>query len=73
MYPSSKEDKILLAIQAIQNSKKNQMKPISITQAAKIFNVPKTTLRRRMNKQRSREESRIDTHKLNITITFERV
>jgi hypothetical protein len=35
-------------------------------EAARIFNIPETTLRRRMNKQRSREESRVDNHKLDL-------
>ena len=64
MYPSSKEDKILLAIQAITKSKKSGEKPLKVAQAAQIFNVPRTTLQRRMNQQRSREELCVDTHKL---------
>jgi hypothetical protein len=60
----SKEDKINLALQAIQNSKKNHKKPLNTAQAAQIFNVPRTTLRRRMNSQLSREESRVNKHKL---------
>jgi hypothetical protein len=64
MYPTSQEGKILLAIQAIQKSKKNDKKPMSIREAAKIFNVSRAILQRRMNNQPTRQESRIDKHKL---------
>ena len=64
MYPTSQEGKILLAIQAIQKSKKNDKKPMSIREAAKIFNVSRATLQRRMNNQPTRQESRVDKHKL---------
>ncbi|RKF64788.1 hypothetical protein OnM2_016070, partial [Erysiphe neolycopersici] len=40
----SKEDKLNLALQAIENSKKYREKPLSLRQAAKIFNVPHSTI-----------------------------
>jgi hypothetical protein len=64
MYPTSQEGKILLAIQAIQKSRKNDAKPLKVAAAARIFNISRTTLQRRMNSQLSHEESRVDKHKL---------
>jgi hypothetical protein len=64
MYPTSQEGRILLAFQAIQKSKKNDAKPMSIHKAAQTFSVPHTTLHRRMMQQRSHEESRVNKHKL---------
>jgi hypothetical protein len=61
----SKEDKIQLALQAIENSKKNQKKPLSTRQAARIFNIPYSTLNDRMNNRPYREKSRVEKHKLN--------
>ena len=37
----SKEDKILLALQAIKKSKTNRKKTLSAAQAAQIFIIPK--------------------------------
>jgi DNA invertase Pin-like site-specific DNA recombinase len=61
---SLKEDRITLAIQANRKSKKNNKKPLSTCQAARIFNIPKTTLRRRINNQRNHDKSRMNNHKL---------
>jgi hypothetical protein len=60
----SKEEKVQLALQAIENSKKNQKKPLSRRQAARIFHIPESTLRDRMNNRPRREESRVHDHKL---------
>jgi hypothetical protein len=60
----SKEEKVQLAVQAIENSKKNQKKPLSARQAAQIFNIPRSTLLDRMNNRPCREELRVNDHKL---------
>ena len=53
------EGRILLAIQAI---KKQEI--TSIQEAANQFNVPRTTLRRRLTGCTNRHESRANNHKL---------
>jgi hypothetical protein len=62
----SKEDKILLALQAIKKSKTNRKKPLSAAQAARIFNVPCSTLKHRMNNRATRETKRVNDHKLEL-------
>jgi predicted HTH domain antitoxin len=53
------EGRVLLAIQAIQK------KEISTVQeAARLFNIPRTTLRRRLAGTTNRVETRANSHKL---------
>jgi hypothetical protein len=40
MSPPLDEDKIILALKAIQDSKKNCPKPLSVAHAARIYRVP---------------------------------
>jgi len=42
----------------------NQKKPLSARQAARIFNIPYSTLNDRINNRPRREESRVEKHKL---------
>jgi DNA invertase Pin-like site-specific DNA recombinase len=53
------EGRILLAIQAIKNQE-----IASIQEVATRFNVPRTTLRRRLARYTSRAETRANSHKL---------
>ena len=53
------EGRILLAIQAI-----NKQEITSVQEAANQFNVPRTTLRRRLAGCTNRHESRANSHKL---------
>ncbi len=53
------EGRALLAIQAIQNKEIS-----SIREAARRFNVPQTTLRRRLTGHTFRAETRANSHKL---------
>ena len=59
MASFSKERRIILAIQAIQNNKN-----LSCRQAAKIYGVPEATLRHRMNGRTSKPDSRNARRKL---------
>jgi hypothetical protein len=53
------EGRILLAISAFQ---KQEIR--NITEAARVYNVPRTTLRRRLNGHTFRAETRANSHKL---------
>ena len=53
------EGRILLAIQAIKNQEIS-----TVTRAACTFNVPRSTLRRRLQGVQNRVESRANSHKL---------
>ena len=53
------EGRLLLAISAL----KNQEIP-NVREAARVYNVPRTTLRRRLSGQKSRAETRANSHKL---------
>jgi hypothetical protein len=53
------EGRILLAIQAI---KKKEIS--AIREAARLFNVPETSLRRRLHGHQTRSETRANSHKL---------
>jgi hypothetical protein len=58
--PLSQENRIQMAVSAFKNEKiKSRLK------AAETFNVPETTLRRRLNGSKSRAETRANGHKLN--------
>ena len=59
MLVITQEARIILAIEAIQSSKK-----LSRRSAAKIYNVPETTLRRRMAGLTARPETRPNRQKL---------
>ena len=54
-----KEGRVLLAISAIE---KQEIK--SISEAARVFNVTHTTLRRRLNGMTSRSQIRANSHKM---------
>ncbi|KAJ5936532.1 hypothetical protein N7466_002982 [Penicillium verhagenii] len=56
---TEQEDRILLAIRAIKNKE-----IIPIRKAAREYEVPDTTLRRRINGDISRSETRANSHKL---------
>jgi hypothetical protein len=56
---TEQEGRILLAIQAIKNQEIR-----SISQAATQFNVPRTTLRRRVTGCTNRAETRANSHKM---------
>jgi len=62
MPPQSKESDINLAIQAMQRDK-----TLSRRRAAKIYNVPESTLRDRMNGRTPKPESRPAAHRLTVT------
>ena len=53
------EGRILLAIQAIQNQEIG-----AVRAAARLFDVPETSLRRRLNGHQTRSETRANSHKL---------
>jgi hypothetical protein len=57
--PIEQEGRILLAIQAIKNQDIS-----NVTRAAYTFNVPRSTLRRRLQGVQNRVESRANSHKL---------
>ena len=59
METSSKEARIILAIQAIHKSKN-----LSITKAAKLYTIPRSTLRDRINGRSSQMETRANRHKI---------
>ncbi len=59
MASTAKENQLLFAIQAIQSDKN-----LSCRAAAKLYNVPETTLRHRMNGQRARQDTRANSLKL---------
>ena len=54
-----KEERLLLAISALENK---QIR--NIREAARAYNVPRTTLQRRLNGHTSRSETRANSHKL---------
>jgi hypothetical protein len=54
------EGRLLLAISDLQNKKIS-----TIGRAAKIYNVPRTTLRDRLNGTQQRSQTRANNHKLN--------
>jgi hypothetical protein len=56
---TEQEGRILLAIQAIKNQEIR-----AIREAARIFEVPETSLRRRLNGSTNRAETRANSHKL---------
>jgi hypothetical protein len=56
---TEQEGRILLAIQAIKNQEIR-----AIREAARIFEVPETSLRRRLNGSTNRAETRANGHKL---------
>ncbi len=62
MASLSRESRIILAIEAIRLSEK-----LSARQAAKIYNVPKSSLQARMNGRTPRRDYRPKTHKLTET------
>ena len=66
METSSKEARIILAIEAIRKSKN-----LSITKAAKLYTVPRSTLRDRINGRSNQMETRANSH--NITELEEEV
>jgi DNA-binding NtrC family response regulator len=53
------EGRILLAISAFQ---KQEIR--NITEAARVYNIPRTTLRRRLNSYTFRAETRANSYKL---------
>jgi hypothetical protein len=53
------EGRILLAIQAIQNQEIG-----AVRAAARLFDVPETSLRRRLNSHQTRSETRANSYKL---------
>src|SRR6201999_3039544 len=59
MQVQTNEARIILAIEAIRSCRK-----LSIRAAAKLYNVPKTTLSYRMAGRTSRSETKADCHKL---------
>ncbi|KAI0992117.1 hypothetical protein K3495_g16069, partial [Podosphaera aphanis] len=60
----SKEDRVLLALQAMKTSKKDGRKTLSAREASRIFSVPKSTLCDRLNKKPHRDNLRPKDHKL---------
>ena len=62
MESQSKENRINLAVQAIQRDKK-----LSRQRAAQIYNVPESTLRDRINGKTPKAEVRPKAHRLTIT------
>ena len=57
--PSDQEGRVLLAIKAFQNREIP-----TITEAARRFEVPRTSLRNRINGHRNRSETRANNYKL---------
>lgn len=57
----NQEGRILLAIKAIQNKKIS-----SLARAAKVFDVPRTTLQRRLKGDKYRAETRANSHQLSL-------
>lgn len=55
------EGRLLIAIQAIQNQEIS-----SVRKAAEVYDVPRTTLRTRLDGQYYRAETRANSHKLTI-------
>ncbi len=60
--PSDQEGRVLLAVKAFQNREIP-----NITEAARRFEVPRSTLRDRVNGHRNRSETRANNHKLTET------
>jgi hypothetical protein len=56
---TEQEGRILLAIQAIKNQEIS-----TIQEAARLFNIPRTTLRRRLAGTANRVETRVNSYKL---------
>ncbi|APA15761.1 hypothetical protein SS1G_09399 [Sclerotinia sclerotiorum 1980 UF-70] len=59
METQSKEARIILAIEAIRKSKN-----LTITKAAKVYSVPRSTLRDRINDRNNQMETRANGHKI---------
>jgi DNA invertase Pin-like site-specific DNA recombinase len=56
---TEQEGRILLAIQAIKNQEIS-----TIQEVARLFNIPRTTLRRRLASTINRVETRVNSYKL---------
>ncbi|APA14877.1 hypothetical protein sscle_13g096470 [Sclerotinia sclerotiorum 1980 UF-70] len=59
METQSKEARIILAIEAIRKSKN-----LTITKAAKVYSVPRSTLRNRINNRNNQMEIRANGYKI---------